>query len=112
MKSRRMILFSIAVLMFVAIMLNGIHLIRPSTVDSEVTRELDSNSNESDVRAFMARHKMRYVGYSSTAECSYGRIYGSSIGFMKGYILAEFCFAPSGKLSSHTVTERYQFFWE
>lgn len=100
----------ILVLTFLAVGAHGIHLVDPKSVETALDQNPGPQSNATDVRHFIETHHILYTGYSADPPRMFGKIYGSSIGLMKGHILVVFDFNKDGRLVSHRVVELFQFF--
>ena len=94
------------------VFMHGVRLVNPKSIETAINQNLSANSNVSSVRHFMDTNNILYTGYSPELRCVYGRVYRSSIGFMKGNIFIQFYFNVDSKLVSHRVSEGYQFAWE
>ena len=105
-------LIAILAVALCVVLIKGVHLVSPQSVEIAIDQNLGSESDINSVRGFMDAHQILYTGYSPTLRTAYGKIYRSSIGLMKGYVFITFTFNESGKLISHEVRERFQFFWE
>lgn len=96
-----------------AVLIHGLHFVNVQTVESAISQDLPSGSDEDSVRGFMDSHHILYTGYSQQFRRMYGKIYRSSIvGYMMGHILIEFNFDERGRMVSHSVVEVYDFVWE
>jgi len=99
-------------LVFLAVLVQGVHLVSPKSIETAISQNLGPKSDVTSVRHFMDAHQILYTGYSPEFRRLYGKIYGSSIGLMKGHILVEFNFNEEGKLVSHKVVELFEFAWK
>ena len=99
-------------LIVLVVLLQGVHLVSPKSVEDAIDQHLGPESDVSTVRHFMDAHHILYTGYSPEYRRIYGKIYRSSIGLMKGHILVQFDFNEEGKLISHKVVEHFELGWE
>jgi len=99
-------------LAFLAMLVHGVHLVSPKSIETAISQELGPDSDVTSVRHFMDAHHILYTGYSPQFRRLHGKIYGSSIGLMKGHVLVEFNFNEEGKLVSHKIVELFEFAWE
>ena len=96
----------------VAVLIHGVHLVRVRAIETAIAQDLGPESDVGEVRQFMDAHHILYAGYSPQFRRLYGKIYRSSIGLMKGHIIAQFDFDERGKMVSHKVVELFEFAWE
>ena len=100
------------VFIVLAVLVHGIRLVRPESVESAINKNLSSKSDMSDVLHFLNTHHILYLGCTTAVHTCYGKVYRSSIGLMKSDILIEFTFGEDGKLVSHRMHEGFTFAWE
>ena len=115
-KRRKRIWFRIALsilaLVFLLVLLHGIPIISPRSIDAEIDKNLGQRSDVSAVLHFLDTRGFPHSGYIPEFRRVYAEVNRSSIGLMKGHIHMEFNFNEDGKLVSHKVHELLQFAWE
>jgi hypothetical protein len=103
----------VSILFVLAASVRGVHFVNATSIERTINQNLGPESDEASVRAFMAAHRIQFIGCIPELRRCDGKIYRASIILLfKSYILIEFNFGENGKLVSHKVHELYQVVWE
>jgi len=103
----------VSVLLVLAASVRGVHFANATSIERTIDQNLGPESDEASVRAFMAAHRIQFIGCIPELRRCDGKMYRASISLLfKSYILIEFNFGENGKLVSHKVHELYQVVWD
>jgi hypothetical protein len=102
---------SVCAMVVLIIVIHGVRLVSPSSIETAISQNLGPTSDVASVRRFMDTYHILYLGQDDPFRAVYGVIHGSSYGLMNGTIRVRFDFNEHGKLVSHKVSEGFEFFW-